>query len=54
MQEILKVGQPDRVAVEIMRYYYKYKCTDIVIDTNGSGIGVFDTLIKPQVDPDIK
>lgn len=42
----------DRVAVEIMRYYYKYKCTDIVIDTNGSGIGVFDTLIKPQVDPD--
>lgn len=42
----------DRVAIEIMRYYYKYKCTDIVIDTNGVGIGVYDAIIKPQVDPD--
>lgn len=25
----------DKVGIEIMRYYYKYKCTDIVIDTNG-------------------
>lgn len=42
----------DRVGVEIMRYYYKYKCTDIVVDTAGQGLGVFDTIIKPQVDPE--
>ena len=42
----------DRIAVEIMRYYYKYKCTDIVIDCAGVGLGCYDALIKPQVDPD--
>ena len=35
-----------------MRYFYKYKCTDLVIDTNGNGLSVFDHIIKDQYDPD--
>lgn len=42
----------DKQAIEIMRYYYKYKCTDVVIDANGVGSGVYDLIIKDQVDPE--
>lgn len=28
------------------------KCTDLVVDTNGSGLGVYDFIIKDQLDPD--
>jgi len=34
-----------------MRYFYKYKCTDLVIDTNGIGLGVYDFLCRDQYDP---
>ena len=42
----------DELGTIIMRYFYKYKCTDLVIDTNGNGLSVFDHIIKDQYDPD--
>lgn len=36
----------------IMRIYYQYNCTDLVLDTNGVGMGIYDFLIMPQYDPD--
>lgn len=36
----------------IMRTYYQYNCTDLVLDTNGVGMGIYDFLIMPQYDPD--
>ena len=41
----------DELGLIIMRYFYKYKCTDLVIDTNGVGLSVFDYVIKDQFDP---
>ena len=40
----------DELGLIVMRYFYKYKCTDLVIDCNGLGIGVYDFLIKDQYD----
>ena len=40
----------DELGIEIMRNFYKYKCTDLVLDTNGLGIGVYDFIIKEQYD----
>ena len=40
----------DELGIIVMRYFYKYKCTDLVIDTAGLGIGVFDYIIKDQYD----
>ena len=40
----------DDLGIIVMRYFYKYKCTDLVIDTNGVGIGVFDFICKDQYD----
>lgn len=40
----------DELGIIIMRYFYKYKCTDLVIDTLGLGIGVYDFIIKDQYD----
>ena len=40
----------DELGIIVMRYFYKYKCTDLVIDTNGLGIGVYDFIIKDQYD----
>lgn len=34
-----------------MEYYYKYKCTDIVVDARGNGQGVLDYITKEQHDP---
>lgn len=42
----------DQLGLIIMRYYYHYKCTDIVLDTNGLGVGVYDYIIKDQYDPE--
>lgn len=42
----------DELGLIIMRTFYQYKCTDLVIDTNGSGLGCFDYIIKPQYDPE--
>ncbi|PJN79879.1 hypothetical protein CWE04_11765 [Thomasclavelia cocleata] len=33
-----------------MEYYYKYKCTDIVVDARGNGQGVIDHITKEQHD----
>ena len=33
-----------------MRLYYSMKCTDIAIDTNGVGLGVYDFIIKDSTD----
>ena len=35
-----------------MRLFYQFNCTDLVLDTNGQGIGVYDFIIKPQYDAD--
>lgn len=42
----------DELALTVRRLYHYYKCTDLVIDTNGSGIGLFDALIKDIFDPE--
>ncbi len=42
----------DELGLIVMRYFYKYNCTDLVLDTNGLGLGVFDFIIKDQYDPD--
>lgn len=41
----------DELGIIIMRYFYKYKCTDLVLDTNGNGLGVYDFIIREQYDP---
>lgn len=40
----------DELALIIRRLFSWYKCTDLVIDTNGVGLGVYDTLIQDMVD----
>lgn len=42
----------DELALVIRRLFRLYKCTDLVVDTNGSGLGVFDVLIRDMVDPE--
>ena len=42
----------EELGLTIMRYFYEYHCTYIVLDTNGLGIGVYDSIIKDQYDPD--
>ena len=41
----------DELALVVRRLFDMYKCTDLVVDTNGSGLGVFDALIQDMVDP---
>jgi len=36
----------DELGIIIMRYFYEYKCTDLVLDTGGLGIGAFDYICK--------
>ena len=40
----------DELGIIVMRYFYKYKCTDLVIDTNGIGLGAFDYICRDQYD----
>lgn len=42
----------DELGLIVMRMFYQYKCTDLVLDTNGQGLGIYDFIIKPQYDPD--
>lgn len=42
----------DALALLARKYFNYFKCTDIVVDTNGNGLGVFDELIKDIVDPE--
>lgn len=41
----------NELALQIRKLYDIYKCTDLVIDANGVGAGVFDLLIQDIVDP---
>ena len=40
----------DELGVIVMRYFYEYKCTQLVLDTNGIGLGVYDFICKDQFD----
>lgn len=40
----------DELGILIMRLFYQFNCTDLVLDTNGQGIGVYDFCTKPQYD----
>lgn len=40
----------DELALIVRRLFHYYKCTDLVLDTNGNGIGVYDALIKDIFD----
>ena len=40
----------DELALIVRRLFSWYKCTDLVIDTNGVGLGVYDALIKDIFD----
>lgn len=42
----------DELGIIVMRLFYSMKCTDIVLDCNGNGLGVYDFIIKDQIDPD--
>lgn len=41
----------DELALVIRRLYDMYKCTDLVVDCQGQGLGVYDKLIQDIVDP---
>lgn len=40
----------DELGLIVMRTFYEYKCTQLVVDTNGIGLGVYDFIIKDQYD----
>ena len=40
----------DELGIVVMRYFYKYHCTQLVLDTNGIGLGVYDFICKDQFD----
>jgi len=42
----------DELGIIIMRYFNHYKCTDLVLDSQGNGLGVADFIAKPQYDPE--
>ena len=42
----------DELGIIIMRTFYQYNCTQLVLDANGVGTGVYDFIIKDQYDPE--
>ena len=42
----------DELGLKIMKYFYEYNCTDLVIDAAGAGMGAYDFIIKDQLDPE--
>jgi hypothetical protein len=40
----------DELGIIVMRYFNKYKCTDLVLDCQGNGLGVYDFITKEQYD----
>lgn len=40
----------DELGLKVMRLFYQYNCTDLVIDAGGNGMGVYDFLMKDQYD----
>lgn len=43
----------DELGLTIMRYFYHYNCTDLVLDSSGNGLGVYDVIIKETYDPQL-
>lgn len=39
----------DELGMIIMKYFYEYQCTDLVLDTNGIGLGVYDFITKEHI-----
>lgn len=39
----------DELGIIVMKYFYEYQCTDLVLDTNGIGLGVYDFITKDQI-----
>ena len=39
----------DELGMIVMKYFYEYQCTDLVLDTNGIGLGVYDFITKYQI-----
>lgn len=39
----------DKLGMIVMKYFYEYQCTDLVLDTNGIGLGVYDFITKDQI-----
>lgn len=39
----------DKLGMIVMKYFYEYQCTDLVLDTNGIGLGVYDFITKEQI-----
>lgn len=42
----------DALGLVVMRYFYLYKCTQLVLDCLGVGLGVYDFICKDQYDPE--
>lgn len=42
----------DELGLIVMRWFYRYKCTQLVLDTAGLGLGVYDFICKDQYDPE--
>ena len=40
----------DELGIIVMRYFYHYKCTQLVLDCQGVGLGVYDFICKDQYD----
>ena len=40
----------DELGTLVMRLFYMYNCTDLVLDCAGQGLGVYDTIIKDVYD----
>jgi hypothetical protein len=49
--ETVEGMRADDLAITIMRYFYKYNCTDLVIDGSGVGQPIVDLIMKDQYDP---
>ena len=41
----------DEQGLDTMRIFYKYQCTDLVIDANGVGMGIVDYVMLDHYDP---
>ena len=41
----------NELALTVRKLYKEYKCTDLVLDTSGQGLGVYDELIRDIIDP---
>ena len=39
----------DELGMIVMKYFYEYQCTDLVLDTNGIGLGGYDFITKDQI-----